>query len=114
MKNKLCALALAAITAGCATPQASIGTTRPTASNVPAYYCARDRLNANGALLECNWQATIDEACEDLLCICGHRDACREVSDRPCPRRGGASPISTGQLRKVIDSFPSGATFERT
>jgi len=63
MKNTLCALALAAITAGCATPQASIGTTHPTASNVPAYYCAKDRLNANGALLECNWQATIDEAC---------------------------------------------------
>jgi hypothetical protein len=63
MKNALCAVALAAFTAGCATPQASVGTAGATASNVTAYYCAKDRLNANGAVLECNWHATIDEAC---------------------------------------------------
>jgi hypothetical protein len=62
MKNTLCCAAFAAFAAGCAAPQASVGTgsAAPAAS---AYYCAKDRLNPNGTNLECNWQPTIDAAC---------------------------------------------------
>jgi hypothetical protein len=63
MKNTLCPAVFAAFVAGCAAPQASVGTAGSAASGASAYYCAKDRLNVNGASLECNWQPTVDEAC---------------------------------------------------
>jgi|KBSMisStandDraft_5_1062788.scaffolds.fasta_scaffold120626_5 hypothetical protein len=63
MKNTLCCAAFAAFAAGCAAPQASVGTSGSGAPGASAYYCAKDRLNVNGANLECNWQPSIDEAC---------------------------------------------------
>jgi hypothetical protein len=61
MKSTLCALAL--VVAGCAAPQASFETGRHAASTASAYYCAKDRLNVQGAQLECNWQPTVEAAC---------------------------------------------------
>ena len=63
MRNTLCAAVVAVIVAACAAPQASLGHGDSAPSSASAYYCAKDRLNANGARLECNWQPTIDEAC---------------------------------------------------
>ncbi len=63
MKSTLCPAVFAAFVAGCAAPQASVGTDRSAAGDSSAYYCARDRLNLNGANLECNWHRTVDEAC---------------------------------------------------
>ena len=63
MKSTFCWAAFAVFAAGCAAPQASIGTTGSAASSASAYYCARDRLNVNGANLECNWHRSVDEAC---------------------------------------------------
>ena len=63
MKNTICCAALAVLTAGCAAPQAPVGTSGSAAPGASAYYCAKDRLNVNGANLECNWHPTVDEAC---------------------------------------------------
>ena len=63
MKNTLCAALVAATVAGCAAPQASVSHADAAPANASAYYCAKDRLNVNGAMLECNWQPTVDAAC---------------------------------------------------
>jgi hypothetical protein len=64
MKKMLCAAA-AAILAGCAGPQASVGSApaaRTAASS--AYYCAKERLSVDAGRLECNWQPSAEEACK--------------------------------------------------
>jgi hypothetical protein len=63
MKSTLCPAVFAVFVAGCAAPQTSTGTAGSAAPSASAYYCAKDRLNVNGANLECNWQPTMDEAC---------------------------------------------------
>jgi hypothetical protein len=64
MKSLHCifALAAAALAAGCASPQASLGAATA-ATPSPAYYCSKERLNDNAGHLECNWQPTAEEAC---------------------------------------------------
>ncbi len=64
MKSLLCVLAAAALAAGCAVPQASMGITAAAAARSSSYYCAKERLVADGERLECNWQPTADEACK--------------------------------------------------
>jgi hypothetical protein len=67
MKNLPCVLAAAAVTivAGCAAPQASVEPASATAAaRSSSYYCAKERLAADGDRLECNWQPTADEACK--------------------------------------------------
>jgi hypothetical protein len=66
MKSLPCVLAAVAVAlaAGCAVPQASIGTTVAAAAQSSSYYCAKERLAADGGRLECNWQPTADEACK--------------------------------------------------
>ena len=63
MKNShfIYVLAAATLPVACAAPQ----TTPWPAAGPPlsAYYCARERLVQNGDRLDCNWQATADEAC---------------------------------------------------
>ena len=66
MKSLPCVLAAIAATlaAGCAVPQASMGTAASAAAQSSSYYCAKDRLAADGGRLECNWQPSADEACK--------------------------------------------------
>ena len=56
MKSNACAACVAVLVAGCAGPQPSMG-------SVSAWYCAKDRLVADGERLSCNWQPTAAEAC---------------------------------------------------
>ena len=61
MRNTLCFAAV--VIAGCAAPQASTDYSPSATSGASVYYCAKNRLNTNGGLLECNWQPTVDDAC---------------------------------------------------
>ena len=65
MKSVSCIAVLLAVAAtGCAGPQASVGSDRAsTASRSAAYYCSKEKLVAEGGMLRCNWEPTIDEAC---------------------------------------------------
>ena len=65
MKSLPCVLAAfaAALAAGCAVPQASVGTSAAASARSSSYYCSKERLAADGERLECNWQPTADEAC---------------------------------------------------
>jgi hypothetical protein len=66
MKSLACvaAFSLAAFAAGCAVPQASVGSSPgATLARSSTYYCAKERLTADGDRLECNWQPTAEDAC---------------------------------------------------
>ena len=58
------AASLCVAAAGCAGPQASMGSAESTSTrSAAAYYCAKDKLVTEGGMLRCNWEATIDDAC---------------------------------------------------
>ena len=62
MNKTACAvLAATGIVAGCSAMQPS--PSRVTDARASSHYCQRDRLNANGDRLECNWQPTANDAC---------------------------------------------------
>lgn len=64
--KKIAGLAVAtmAILSGCSGLQSSTASTAPGASaRASGSYCQQERLNTNGDRLECNWQATAEEAC---------------------------------------------------
>ena len=64
MKSLPCVLVAAVIAVGCAVPRASIESSAAAAPRASGYYCAKERLAADGERLECNWQPTADEACK--------------------------------------------------
>jgi hypothetical protein len=67
MKSLPCILVVATVIAsGCAAPLASTGSPSgaATATRSTSFYCAKERLAADGARLECNWQPSFDEACK--------------------------------------------------
>jgi hypothetical protein len=62
--NSLAVAAAIAIVTGCAGVQTSTGGGGAAATaRATSYYCAKERLNAVGDRLECNWQPTAEEAC---------------------------------------------------
>jgi hypothetical protein len=63
MKSTACAVCVAIFAAGCAGPQASVDSSASAAPGASAWYCAKERLVADGERLSCNWQPTAGEAC---------------------------------------------------
>ena len=58
------AAAAMVILAGCAGVQTSTSASgAASATRAASYYCAKERLNASGDRLECNWQPSAEEAC---------------------------------------------------
>ena len=95
MKKTLC-IAAAAILCGCAGMQSSTGSPGNGAmARSSAYYCSKERLNASGDRLECNWQPTAEEACRY-----GNSSVLQRSAMKGDPEPGGR--CSTGQWLVMV------------
>ena len=63
MKTTLALLAASLLLAACATPEASLTGASRAATGSGTHYCWKERLDADGASLVCNWEASPADAC---------------------------------------------------